>query len=124
MQRLFSTFPASWPGLGLLILRVTVGAAILLARLAPDTEVAAMPAQPPWILLPLGLATACLVMGLATPAASGLILVATVVFGHDLALSSRLVLAGASLSLMMLGPGAWSIDSRIYGRKRIRIDDG
>ncbi len=25
------------------------------------------------------------------------------------------------LSLAVLGPGAWSIDARIYGRKRIRV---
>jgi uncharacterized membrane protein YphA (DoxX/SURF4 family) len=25
------------------------------------------------------------------------------------------------LSLALLGPGAWSIDARLYGRKRIRV---
>jgi hypothetical protein len=26
------------------------------------------------------------------------------------------------LSLVMLGPGSWSIDARLYGRKRIYLD--
>ena len=30
-----------------------------------------------------------------------------------------LVVAAASLSLAMLGPGAWSLDARLFGRKRI-----
>jgi putative oxidoreductase len=30
-----------------------------------------------------------------------------------------LVFAGAALSLAMLGPGAWSLDARFFGRKRI-----
>jgi hypothetical protein len=29
------------------------------------------------------------------------------------------VFAAAGLSLAMLGPGAWSFDARLYGRKRI-----
>ena len=124
MQRLFSTFPGSWPGLGLLLLRMTVIAMTLLATFTPEGEPSAMsaPTQPSWIMLTVGLATIGLVLGLATPLASALVLVGVVVLGHDVTLSSRLILGGASLSLMMLGPGAWSLDSRLYGRKRIRFD--
>jgi putative oxidoreductase len=32
---------------------------------------------------------------------------------------SMVVLAAVGLSLAMLGPGAWSFDARLYGRKRI-----
>jgi putative oxidoreductase len=32
---------------------------------------------------------------------------------------SLVVLAAVELSLAMLGPGAWSLDARLYGRKRI-----
>lgn len=124
MQRLFSTFPGSWPGLGLLLLRMTVIAMTLSATFAPEGEPRAVtsPEQPSWMMLAVGLATIGLVLGLATPLATALVLVGVVVLGHDVGLSSRLILGGASLSLMMLGPGAWSIDSRLYGRKRLRFD--
>jgi putative oxidoreductase len=32
---------------------------------------------------------------------------------------SLLVYAAVSLSLALLGPGAWSLDARLFGRKRI-----
>jgi uncharacterized membrane protein YphA (DoxX/SURF4 family) len=31
-------------------------------------------------------------------------------------------LAAIAASMAMLGPGAWSIDARLFGRKRIDID--
>jgi len=34
----------------------------------------------------------------------------------------HICLAIISASLAMLGPGAWSIDARLFGRKRIKID--
>ena len=33
--------------------------------------------------------------------------------------SSYLVAAALGLALAMLGPGAWSLDARVFGRKRI-----
>ena len=33
----------------------------------------------------------------------------------------NLLLAALGVSLVMLGPGAWSVDSRLFGRKRIDI---
>jgi putative oxidoreductase len=125
VQRLFSTFPGSWPGLGLLLLRVTIGAFTLLVTFDPDRHPAFAPTvpQPLWLIVAAVLATASLVVGFATPLASGVVLVAALAFGHDTVLSSRLLLAGASLSLMMLGPGAWSVDSRIYGRKQLWFGD-
>jgi len=31
------------------------------------------------------------------------------------------LLAALGVSLVMLGPGAWSVDARLFGRKRIDI---
>jgi hypothetical protein len=31
------------------------------------------------------------------------------------------ILATLGLTLAMIGPGAWSIDARLFGRKQIRI---
>ncbi len=119
MQRLFSTFPGSWPGLGLLLLRLTIGFACL-AGLADRfgsaglSEAAA--GLPALVLL------ACVAAGLATPVVCPMLVLALFVAGRGLSVSSWVILAGGSLSLMLLGPGAWSLDAWLYGRKRIRFD--
>jgi len=33
--------------------------------------------------------------------------------------SLTIILAGLGISLAMIGPGAWSVDARLYGRKQI-----
>jgi putative oxidoreductase len=33
--------------------------------------------------------------------------------------SLPIMLAGMAISLAMIGPGAWSIDARLYGRKQL-----
>ena len=35
--------------------------------------------------------------------------------------SIHIVLAALGAALAMLGPGAWSVDARLFGRKRIQI---
>lgn len=35
--------------------------------------------------------------------------------------ASRLISGAIAVSLIMLGPGAWSVDARLYGRKRIDV---
>ena len=62
-----------------------------------------------------------LLLGLGTPfAAVGEALIQvgimTVVKRYD---SSAMVAATLGLGLAMLGPGAWSLDARVFGRKRI-----
>ena len=118
MQRLYSTFPNSWPGLGLLILRFATGLSLaavahvagdladtvsLLARCAVDSVAVLI-----WI-------------GLWTPLAAvagAAIQIIVITFGHQYNLS-LVVFAALGLSQAMLGPGAWSFDARLYGRKRI-----
>jgi putative oxidoreductase len=63
--------------------------------------------------------------GLWTPIAGG----ATATIGLWGALSrpadpwSQLQLAILGAGLAMLGPGAWSVDARLFGRKRINLPD-
>ena len=118
MQRLFSTFPNSWPGLGLLILRFATGLSLAaVAHVAGDLVDTA------------GLLARCVVDGVAiliwiglwTPLAAvtgAAIQVIVITFGRGFELS-LLVYAAAGLSLALLGPGAWSFDARLFGRKRI-----
>jgi putative oxidoreductase len=63
-----------------------------------------------------------LLLGLWTPLASFALALAEVwpVFFGRLDFM-HLAAAFVPLSLAVLGPGAWSIDARLYGRKRIRV---
>ena len=64
-----------------------------------------------------------LLAGLWTPLA-GALLAATelwAAFARGNNASFHLLLAALGVSLMMLGPGTWSIDAQLFGRKRIDI---
>jgi putative oxidoreductase len=119
LQRLFWTFANGWPGIGLLIQRITAGAllfycaAIVISRAPQSAEIA------PAIL---GAAVGVLLMiGLWTPIAGSLIAVIETwnVLTHsgNPLISAVLVVLGATLA--MIGPGAWSVDARLFGRKHI-----
>ena len=122
MQRLFSTFPNGWPGSGLLLLRLICGAALLVI----DTpKVGGGPVDAAiWIRLLSCLTGALLLAGLWAPFAASCHAILQGVLacvGEEYA-PTHLVLALIGVSLVMLGPGAWSIDARLYGRKRIYLD--
>ena len=68
-------------------------------------------------------AAALLLVGLWTPVAGVLTAVAELVlaFSHPADPWTHILLAALGASLAMLGPGAWSLDARLFGRKRIQI---
>ena len=121
MRRLFSTFAPGAPGLGLLLLRAAAAASLG----APAARLA------------MGLTSELGVLGSLLCAADGALLAAglwtplTAGFGTVLALAlaasmpasagSALMLAAVTGALALLGPGAWSIDARLFGWKRIEI---
>jgi putative oxidoreductase len=118
VQRLFSTFPDAWPGLGLVILRLATGFALAVAthdteNLAPAVHVLERCLVDSTVVL--------LWIGLWTPFAA---IIATALQIASIAIAQRIdpssaVAAALGLSLAMLGPGAWSLDARLFGRKRI-----
>jgi uncharacterized membrane protein YphA (DoxX/SURF4 family) len=60
-------------------------------------------------------------IGLWTPLAAvtgAAIQIGVIILGHRFDLS-LLIFAAVGLSLALLGPGAWSLDARLFGRKRI-----
>jgi putative oxidoreductase len=68
------------------------------------------------------LAGILLLLGLWTPIAGiAIALVETWVFfgspGHSLI---PFILAGLGITVAMIGPGIWSIDARLYGRKHLQ----
>ena len=118
VQRLFSTFPNSWPGLGLLILRL--GAAFSMLDMARMTGTVAQALT----LLFRGLCAldaVLLVIGLWTPfVAIAMAAIHLGILSVAQELNDASVVGSAvGLALAMLGPGAWSMDARLFGRKRI-----
>jgi putative oxidoreductase len=121
VQRLFSTFPEGWPGTGLLFLRAAT------AVPAVQHGIAGLLATPLLAHLVLQLtamgAVALLLVGFWTPVAGVLMAVAEIFLAvshsHDPWIHILLAALGAALA--MLGPGAWSVDARLFGRKRIQI---
>jgi len=122
VRRLFSTFAHGPPGVGLLIMRLATGSALI------TQAIQALQAGPPlgFVLLhalsiALGL---LLILGLWTPIAGALAaleaLWSAFSFGHQWQWVLLAALAGA---LALIGPGAWSVDARLFGWKRLEIRD-
>lgn len=125
VQRLFSTFPNSWPGAGLLLLRTSLGIAVPyfdITGLSSASDTFAFAQH----LTAVGGAI-FLLGGLWTP------VMGTVVAVNEvwLALSRyslphqdawiHIFLGVLCVCVAMLGPGAWSIDAHLFGRKRFDI---
>jgi uncharacterized membrane protein YphA (DoxX/SURF4 family) len=123
MQRLFSTFPNSWPGMGLLILRVAAGFSLLSFSLLSGEYMLTGRGEIATLLLRYGVVATVvlLLLGFGTPFAAAVEAVVQIgIMATDLRYeSSAMVAAALGVALAMLGPGAWSLDARVFGRKRI-----
>jgi len=123
VQRLFSSFANGWPGAGLLIQRLLVGAGLLyLAVECLSRSPVCRSAIPQGIAAAAGI---LLLAGLWTPLAG--VLAAFVETWITVSTSDNaaipVALAVLALTLAMIGPGAWSVDARLYGRKRIDMPE-
>jgi len=67
--------------------------------------------------------SALLTIGLWTPVAGLFLAVSelSLLLFPSSSSSMHIVLAALGAALTMIGPGAWSVDARLFGRKRIRI---
>jgi hypothetical protein len=119
VQRLFSTFPQGLPGIGLVLLRAAVA-----IPLVQQAIVGLLNASPP---APLGLLAAgaalLLLVGLWTPVAGVLVAVAELglALSHPAEPWTFVHFGTLGAALAMLGPGGWSVDARLFGRKHIQI---
>ncbi len=113
MQRLFSTFADGWPGAGLLMQRLLVGAALEYCVAATPSDTIAAPQV-------IGaLAGLLLIAGFWTPFA-GVVAAsaeAWIAFSSPAHAGIPAALAVLAVTLALIGPGEWSIDARLYGRK-------
>ena len=121
LQRLFSIFPDGWPGAALLLLRLAAAIPLMLGG-RPDLR--GIPHS--WLFgaqfVAIGVGV-LLLAGLWTPIAGALqaIVEIWIIFSQRGEASFHYLLAALAVSLVMLGPGAWSVDARLFGRKRLDI---
>ena len=120
MQRLFSTFANGWPGKGLLLQRVVTTAALIHGGIAGLREAHQFASFAPQISAAAGI---FLLVGLWTPVVGTVVAIveAWIVFSRPGEPWIPIMLATLGATLAMLGPGAWSIDARLFGRKHIDI---
>jgi uncharacterized membrane protein YphA (DoxX/SURF4 family) len=116
MQRLFGTFPNRGAGLALVILRFSVAVALASgARLCtgPGTE----------ILVALSsIAAVLIVVGWFTPLAAGSAVVITLSafwFCREAAVNALMI--AMLVAICLLGAGAYSVDARLYGRRKLVV---
>jgi uncharacterized membrane protein YphA (DoxX/SURF4 family) len=113
-------FPPGGPGIGLLVLRISVGAIFVLI-VANKTDFSSIH---PLFVGALVVAV-CLAIGFLTPYLSFIVCVYALVnaFGAsarlDILLLVSLLLSSAALAL--LGPGAYSIDAQLFGRRVVVV---
>ena len=121
MPRLFSTFVRGWPGVGLLLIRLVAGITLVSRGIVglweePHLERAILHA------LSAG-AGIFLLAGLWTPFAG--VLAALIELWHAFSQPgdalTHILLVTLGIALAMVGPGAWSVDARLFGWKRINI---
>jgi hypothetical protein len=123
VQRLYSLFPQGRPGLGLILLRVCVVVSLALPLARADAAASNGAVQ--WLF---GTLMAGVLAGFLTPLLC-LLVVATVVVDvvqvHEAGLLLHVCCSGfaalAATSLALLGPGAYSIDAWLYGRRVLRL---
>jgi uncharacterized membrane protein YphA (DoxX/SURF4 family) len=130
VQRTFSSFPSGGAGAALLVLRLVVGASatleagLIIARNHAPAYVATIAAAS------VAIAGLALIIGFLTPIASvficlvGVVVMVSIPSAALLLFNSRMAtfeFVVMSAVLVILGPGAISVDARLFGRREVAI---
>ena len=132
LQKLFSTFPEGWPGLGLVLIRLAVALSAIVQGISTFIE---SPAQIiSWAIGSVEmLVGTALLIGFLTPIAGASASLGNLAIGvswfptsgenaHDKTVAA-LYLVVISIAITLLGPGAFSLDARLFGRREIIIPE-
>jgi len=119
LQRLFSTFANGWPGKGLLIQRFLTGTVLCFSAIAVLGKDARLVSTAPHMIA--AAAGIFLAVGLWTPVMGTLVAIAElwIAFARPENPWISVLLATFGATLAMIGPGAWSIDAKLFGRKHL-----
>jgi uncharacterized membrane protein YphA (DoxX/SURF4 family) len=124
LQRLFSTFANGWPGVGLLLQRILAGTMLVRCGIIQLTGTSVPTLMIPQSMTP-QIIGACagifLFIGLWTPVVGTLIAIVemwiALTYVGDPWIPIMLATLGGTAA--MIGPGAWSVDARLFGRKHL-----
>lgn len=130
MLRPFSRFPDGAPGLGLLLLRTTVGSTAIVSAIVHLNDHAVTATLASWSVDGVVIVTGTAVLvGLYAPGTAATLALALAVFrlvapAQPLPFLDQpgtlLTIANAA-ALSLLGPGAFSVDARLFGHREIVI---
>jgi hypothetical protein len=119
LQRLFSNFANGWPGMGLLLQRILTVVLLIRFGIIDLMGTSFSSSMIPQIIGTI--AGLLLLIGLCTPIVGILIAIVGLWLGinHTGDPWISIVLATLGGTAAMIGPGAWSIDARLFGRRHI-----
>jgi putative oxidoreductase len=122
VRRLFSSFARGWPGVGLLLLRVAAGSSLIARSILVLGNTPTFGTG--FFQLFIATAGLLLIAGVWTPIGAAVMVLLElwrIISRHEDP-ASDILLCVLALAIALLGPGAWSVDARLFGWKRIDID--
>jgi len=121
LQRLFSTFASGLPGVGLAVQRVVTSVALTILAAERLTDAPQIASSVPEIIG--ASAGLMLLVGFSTPIAGAMVVGAQLwaILSHGESLAIGLLVLTLGGTIAMIGPGAWSVDARLFGRKHIEF---